>query len=119
MILEHRVNGIVLKPLIEEGCQPKADGVVTEIVVNHIYLEQTLSQANTKNTIIFIPAKDGGMQATCGMGTKVTCGNCSKRHCEPSLDGVAIQTPFLKGGCQALPDRGILNSFKQNAGGIK
>ncbi|MBQ3644583.1 MAG: sugar transferase [Candidatus Riflebacteria bacterium] len=96
------------------------------------FLEQTLSQANTKNTIIFIPAKDGGMQATCGMGTKVTCGNCSKRHCEPSLDGVAIQTPFLKGGCQvdaaprmvgklssdsetegadcvAIGDRGILN----------
>ena len=84
MILEHRVNGIVLKPLIEEGCQPKADGVVTEIVVNHISLEQTLSQANTKNTIIFIPAKDGGMQATCGMGTKVACGNCSNCHCEQS-----------------------------------
>ena len=26
---------------------------------------------------------------------------CQTRHCEPSFDGVAIHTPFVKGGCQA------------------
>ena len=33
---------------------------------------------------------------------------CNKRHCEPSLDGVAIQPPFIKGGC---PQSG-LGDFK-------
>ena len=36
----------VLKPLFEEGCQAKPDGVVTEFVVNHNSLEQPSSQAN-------------------------------------------------------------------------
>ena len=53
---------------------------------------------------------------------------CQFRHCEQSIDYVAIQTPFCKGyrqgwrcasgnrmclpllGCQALPDRGIFNN---------
>ena len=35
-----------LKPLLEEGCQPKADGVVTEFVVNPTLMEQVSSQGN-------------------------------------------------------------------------
>ena len=61
---------VALKPLLEERCQPKADGVVTEFGANSNSREQTSSQE--KNWIATASAKprnDGSVKQGLLQGT--------------------------------------------------
>ena len=73
---------VALKPLLEERCQPKADGVVTEFGANSNSREQTSSQE--KNWIATASAKprnDGSVKQGLFQRTEDTSGSVALSAC--------------------------------------